>query len=95
MKSVTKKVAKLYGGWSLLWLCCAGYGVLFTNHGEFGVSAHLWLIISGLPLSLLSLQIMPNGSVLAVLVAGLIGLLQWSVIAEVMSSGNHGDNEGQ
>ena len=95
MKSITKKVAKLYGGWSLLWLSCTGYGLLLTNHGEFGVIAHLWLIISGLPLSLLSLQVMPNGSFLAVLAAGVIGMLQWSIVAEVISGKGHKESDEQ
>lgn len=85
MMKYTKIVAAIYGIWFLFWLSIASYGALFTNHGEFGVSAHLWLIISGLPNSLFSLSIKPNGSVFAVIVAGVIGLLQWCIIAEVIA----------
>lgn len=79
----TRKVILIYGVWSLLLLCIALYGAIFTTHGEFGVSTHLWLTITGLPLSLLSWLIKPNGTVLGTLVAGVIGLLQWSAVAEV------------
>jgi hypothetical protein len=85
VKSITKIVATIYGIWVCFWLAIAIYGALFTTHGEFGVSAHLWLILTGLPISLLSLEV-PNGSVLGVLVAGIFGLLQWCVAAEVGSN---------
>ena len=85
MMKCTKKVAVIYGVWFLFWLSIASYGALFTNHGEYGISAHLWLILSGLPNSLFSLSIKPNGSVFAVVVAGVIGLLQWCILAEVIA----------
>jgi hypothetical protein len=88
MKAGTKTAADLYGAWVLLWVCIALYGVLFSYHGEFGISAHLWLTITGLPRSLLSWHIMPNGSVFGVLVAGAIGLLQWCAVAEVSARRN-------
>ena len=83
MKRITKKIVKVYGIWVLLWLCVAGYGALFSYHGEFGVSSHLLLTITGLPLSLLSWHVKPNGTVLCVLVAGIIGLVQWGAIVEI------------
>ena len=56
-------------------------GNSFSGHGEYGISTHLLLTITGLPLSLLSWHL-PNGSALGVLAAGLIGTIQWSVVAE-------------
>ena len=84
MKPRTRKVAILYGTWTLLWICVAAYGVLFTAHGEFGVSAHLWLTLTGLPLSFVSWAIHPHGTVAGVVVAGAAGLLQWCAIAELL-----------
>ena len=76
-----KKVAKWYGTWALALLAIAVLGNYFSGNGEYGVSTHLWLTITGLPLSLLSWYV-PNGTVLGVLVAGLIGTAQWTVVAE-------------
>jgi len=76
-----KKVAKWYGAWALALLAIAALGNSFSGHGEYGVSTHLGLTITGLPLSLLSWYI-PNGTVLGVLVAGLIGTAQWTAVAE-------------
>ena len=84
MQPITKKVAMLYGAWICLWLAIALYGKYFTSHGEFGISAHLWLILTGFPFSLLSLAA-PNGTVLGAFVAGLLGLLQWCQAAEAVS----------
>ena len=82
MHSATKKVAKLYGAWSLALLAIAVLGNTFSGHGEYGISTHLLLTATGLPLSLLSWYIVPNGTVLCVLVAGLIGTAQWASVAE-------------
>ena len=60
----------------------AALGNSFSGHGEYGVSTHLWLTITGLPLSLLSWYVQ-NGTVLGVLVAALIGIAQWTAVAEV------------
>jgi hypothetical protein len=81
MTTLPRKIAALYGVWFMFWLLLAIYGSLFSNHGEFGVIAHLWLIITGIPLSLLSLHVMPNGSVFGVFLAGVIGLIQWCAVA--------------
>jgi len=83
MPEPIKKVLALYGCWSLLWVAVAAYGYLFTSHGEFGISAHLILAFTGLPLALLSFHIVPNGTVLCVAIAGLIGTLQWVAVAEI------------
>jgi high-affinity Fe2+/Pb2+ permease len=78
----TRRVAKGYGAWAFALLTIAVLGNSFSGHGEYGISTHFWLILTGLPLSLLSLYILPNGSVLCVLAAGLIGTVQWAVVAE-------------
>jgi hypothetical protein len=52
--------------------------------GDAGANAHLALIFTGLPSALLSL-IIPNGTLLAVLVAGTLGLIQWVAVAELIS----------
>ena len=82
MHRATKKVAKLYGAWALALLAIAVLGNAFSGHGEYGISTHLLLTITGLPLSLLSWYIVPNGTVLCVLAAGLIGTAQWATVAE-------------
>ena len=81
MHQSAKKIAKWYGAWALAVLMVAALGNSFSGHGEYGISAHLWLTITGLPLSLLSWHL-PNGTVLGVLVAGLIGTAQWIAVAE-------------
>ena len=81
MHRAAKKVAKWYGAWAFALLAIATLGNSFSGHGEYGVSTHLWLTITGLPLSLLSWYV-PNGTVLGVLVAGLIGTAQWTAVAE-------------
>lgn len=81
MHPATKKVAKFYGAWALSLFVIAALGNSFSGHGEYGVSTHLWLTITGLPLALLSWYV-PNGTALGVLVAGLIGTIQWAAVAE-------------
>ncbi len=85
MATSTTKVIKIYGAWVLVWLALSEYGLLFAEHGEFGVSAHLWLTITGLPLSLLSWLITPHGLFIGAVVAGVIGLAQWSIVAEAIA----------
>lgn len=81
MHRAAKKVAKWYGAWALALLAIAVLGDSFSGHGEYGVSTHLWLTITGLPLSLLSWYAQ-NGTVQGVLVAALIGTAQWTAVAE-------------
>ena len=81
MHRTAKKVAKWYGAWALALLAIAALGNSFSGHGEYGIATHLWLTITGLPLSLLSWHV-PNGTVFGVLVAGLIGTAQWTAVAE-------------
>jgi hypothetical protein len=40
---------------------------------------------TGAPISLLSLQVIPNGSLFATIAAGALGWIQWCLIAEVLS----------
>ncbi|MDR2188174.1 MAG: hypothetical protein LBE62_08995 [Azonexus sp.] len=71
----------------------AGYGswVLFAvfitifRIGDAGVSAHLGLLFTGFPLSLLSLWL-PNGTILGVLGAGALGLIQWLGVTKFFST---------
>lgn len=83
MAKLTKRLIAIYGAWVCVWFGIAGYGALFTGHGEYGVSSHLWLTISGVPASLLSWLVTPNGTVAGTVVAGLLGLVQWGAVAEV------------
>ena len=76
MSPATQKVAIYYGVWVLF---CVLWAI--TGYGDSKV-AHLYLALTGLPLALLSLHIIPNGSPVATLAAGLIGLLQWCLVAE-------------
>ena len=83
MATATKKVIKIYGLWVVLWLVIAAYGALFTTHGEYGISSHLWLTITGVPLSLTSWVIAPHGTFIGSLIAGIFGLVQWSALTEL------------
>lgn len=76
LSSPTKKVALFYGIWVVL---CIGLSAIGYGDSKAG---HLFLAVSGLPLGLLSLHIIPNGSVIATAVAGLVGLAQWCLVAE-------------
>lgn len=82
MSPATRKTASYYGAWAALWIAVAFFGDTFADHGEYGECAHIVLLMTGPPFALLSLHIIPNGSVLATLAAGMIGLAQWSVVAE-------------
>ena len=82
MSTVTKKVAFFYGVWVLLCVLLAA-----TGYGD-SKAGHVYLIFTGLPFSLLSLHIIPNGSVLATFAAGAIGWLQWCFVAEGNSRWN-------
>ena len=82
MSLITKKVIIIYAIWVLVWLLVSGYGALFANHGEFGVSSHLWLTISGLPMSLVSWLITSHGTFVGSFTAGILGLIQWGAVTE-------------
>ena len=82
MSPITKKIALFYGLWALfcIFLSAVGYGD--------SKAGHLYLTFTGLPLALLSFHIIPNGSVFATFVAGVIGWLQWCLVAEANSKFN-------
>lgn len=86
MPAPLEKVFVWYGGWSLLWLAVPFLGNSLSGHGEFGLCAHFILAGTGLPLGLLSFHVIPNGTVNAVAVAGLLGTTQWCAVAAL----NHG-----
>jgi len=78
MGRVTILVAAGYLAWVVV---CVFITVL--KIGDAGVNAHLALVFTGLPSALLSL-VLPNGTLLAVLVAGLLGIVQWAAVAELI-----------
>ena len=79
MSTITKKVAVFYGAWVLI---CIVLSVIGYGDSKAG---HIYLAFTGMPLALLSLKIVPNGSVIATVAAGLIGWLQWCLIVEACS----------
>jgi hypothetical protein len=85
VQPITKKVAKYYSVWICFWVLVALYGELFTNHGEFGLSAWFWLSISGLPLSFLTWHISANGSLFGIFLVSLTGLIQWCTVTELFA----------
>ena len=89
MKRAAIMTAVVYGAWFAI---CIVITVL--KIGDGGTGAHLALLFTGPPASLLSLWL-PHGSLLGVLVAGVLGLAQWTVAAELASrwqSGNSVDH---
>jgi len=72
--NVPRRVFLWYGLW-----VAANIGVTALGIGDGGVSSHLSLLLTGFPLSLVSLAL-PSASLGGVLVAGLLGLLQWCVV---------------
>ena len=84
MNKVSKPVrwvALIYGAWVVAWFGAAVYGEVFLPHGELQKAAHFCLMLSGLPSGVLSLGVMPNGSLLAVAAAGILGWVQWCLAA--------------
>jgi hypothetical protein len=75
--SRTRRFARFYAVWILIALTLAaiGWGDQKAGHGL--------LILTGFPLSLLSMQVLPHGSVFATLCAGLLGWSQWCVVIEL------------
>ena len=72
-------VAVAYGAWVVVCILITVLGV-----GDGGVSAHLGLLFTGLPASLLSL-FLPHGTLVGVLAGGVLGLIQWVVVAQYAS----------
>ncbi len=81
MRIIVRRIAIIYGIWVLAWLGIALYGELFLPHVELQIAAHFYLTLSGLPAGLLSLNVMPNGTLLAGAIAGILGWAQWVVVA--------------
>jgi hypothetical protein len=79
MMPATRKVAILYSLWAMLCISLAAIDYADSMAG------HLLLALTGIPLSLFSLLIVPNGSVFATALAGAMGLVQWCVLAEGFS----------
>ena len=69
IKNAQERSANLYyfRHMKLAALCCAG-----LNPGELTLSAHLWLVFTGLPSALLSLHF-HNGLAFGVCIAGAVG----------------------
>ena len=62
----------------------AAYGYYYKSVGEIGVSAHLFLTITGAPFSLIS-WFLTHGSLKAIFVAGIMGVLQWYLFAKLVA----------
>jgi len=84
-----KLVLIIYGLWVSILIALCLYGQYFAGHGEYGISSHIWLILSGLPLSLTSLAL-PNGSLIGVVTAGILGFIQWAAIVNFFKSRHNG-----
>ncbi len=67
---------------SAAYLSWVVFHIVFTigGIGDGGVSSHLWLLLTGMPASLIS-WVSQHGSLCAVLIAGLTGWIQWTAIA--------------
>jgi hypothetical protein len=61
----------------VIYLVWSGFWIVATivPIGDGGVSAHLWLTVTGFPLAFLS-WLLPHGSVEAVITAGILGAIQ-------------------
>ena len=69
-------ILALYGAWVLAWIGASRFMGLAEE-------AHLYLLVTGAPLALFSLDL-PNGSLLAIAVAGVLGAAQW-IVASLIS----------
>jgi len=79
-------MASYYSLWVLLW-------AILLLMGMVDYSAAIVLTLSSLPLGLLALKYFPDAGIYTALSAGLIGLLQWSLVAELNSRFNAWRNE--
>jgi len=86
-KSVTLTIA-LFAGWALAMLTVALYGQ-YRGLEEYGISAHLLLMFTGLPSSWVSWSF-PHASLVAILVAGIAGCVQWALIVWLYSRSKNG-----
>ena len=74
LRAMLKAILSLYVTWILFWAAVAVFGI-----GDGGVVAHVWLLISGFPLSFISWA-MPHGSISGVVVAAIAALIQLMVL---------------
>ena len=79
LRRATKIAAGIYGAW-----CAAAVGLALRG-GEYAISAHLWLMLTGLPSALVSLWL-PNASLAGVAGAAFLGFLQWVVLIQIIAS---------
>jgi hypothetical protein len=77
-------IAVAYGVWVAV---CLALTVLHI--GDAGAGSHLALLFTGFPAALFSVAL-PNGSLLGVFAAGLLGLLQWVAVALLVSDRSAG-----
>ena len=87
MKRASIMVAAAYG----VWIAVCVFITVFKV-GDGGVNAHLALMFTGPPASLLSL-LLPHGSLVGVVAAGALGLAQWVALTELWlwrRSASHG-----
>jgi hypothetical protein len=90
MSRATFIVGITYSAWVV-------FAILLTvlNIGDGGIGAHLALIFTGLPSSILSLYV-PDGTLCGVIAAGVLGCAQWIVLAAALSrsSSRHTAKDG-
>jgi hypothetical protein len=92
-RQVSHPAARVAVGYAL-WVL-ANVVVVAFNIGDGGVNSHLALLFSGFPSSLPSLALQ-HASLAAVLVAGALGAVQWSLVAWLVTKalrtgrGRHG-----
>ena len=77
LHKITKRVAIFYGAWVLacVLMSASGYGD--------GKAGYFYVIFTGIPFSILTLEIDTYGSVLRTLAAGAIGWFQWCLLTEL------------
>lgn len=81
-KNVKKRILRIilgYGIWILLWI---GLSMI---ESEYGVGGFFYLSITGLPLSIVGWDIMPNGGILSLVSLGILGMIQWVIVAIIFS----------
>ncbi len=86
-KSITLTFV-VYATWALVMFLIALYGQ-YAEVADYGISAHLWLTITGSPSSWVSWAL-PHASLLAIAVAGLAGCIQWPFIVWLYSRSRRG-----
>jgi hypothetical protein len=77
MKRRALLVILIYGGFALLALAVAA-----SDPKLYMVDAHLTLLATGIPSSLLSLYL-PHGSALGMVAAAVLGLIQWVCVFSI------------